>query len=559
MRNAKYKKLHTKYINPKTNPNGNGVTEMQETEVKHWIDVLAEHLASKNVKEHVINGGMAASGTIHIGKTRGEIFLQAAVANRLRKMGKKVKHLLVVYTQDPLKAKPPLITKEFEDKWKGVRILDVPCPVGCCGNWVEHWMTPFYKAYKKYDLGEITFVETSKLYETREMIEVIKTYIRKRDAVREILNRFRGQKYGKDWIPFKPLCPKCKNISTTKAVSVDLETEEVEYECPRCGSKGVVKLNEGKLEWRLEWAALWKVLNVTFEPYGKDHAAAGGSRETCTALAKEILEIEPPEGFPYEWVYLNGEAMSSSGGISFDFAEWDKVADPHVLKYWYYVSKPMTHLEFSVSKIPQLCEEYEKAERIYYGLESLKDKKVEKIIKRSYELTHNENPSPEMPLQIPYTFALVLVQVTPSGERQLEEIVNRLIRTGHLKGYPTSDQMEQIKIVMERAKYYIEKYAPENLKIKVLDKLPKEVIESISPEERGYLAKLADKISGRKPTPKELEAEILELAKEMGIDTKRAFQTIYKILIGKESGPRLASFMLSLNEDFIVKRLKLLA
>lgn len=531
---------------------------MHEVEVRHWIDVLAEKLASKKIEEHVINGGMAASGRIHIGKTRGEIFLQAAVANRLRRMGENVKHLLVVYTQDPLKAKPPLITKEFEEKWKGIRILDVPCPEGCCKNWVEHWMIPFYKSYVKYGLGDIEFIETSKIYETREMIETIKTYIKKRDEVREILNRYRGQKYGKDWIPFKPLCPKCKNISTTKAISVDLDREEVEYECPKCGSKGIVKMNEGKLEWRLEWAALWKVLKVTFEPYGKDHAAAGGSRETCTALAKEILGIEPPEGFPYEWVYLNGEAMSSSGGISFDFAEWDKVADPYALKYWYYISKPMTHLEFSVEKIPQICEEYEKAERIYYGVESIKDKKIEMMIKRSYELTHNENPSKEMPLQIPYTFAMVLVQVVPRGEKWMDEIIWRLMKTGHLKSKPCEEEIEKIKIVMDRAKYYIEKYAPENMKIRIIDKVPVEIIDSISIGEREFLKTLAEKIEIKKPTPKEFEAEIVENARKMGIDVKRAFQVLYRVILGKDSGPRLAPFILSLNEEFIVKRLKLL-
>lgn len=531
---------------------------MPEIEVKHWIDVLAEKLASKKIEEHVINGGMAASGRIHIGKTRGEIFLQAAVANRLRKMGENVTHLLVIYTQDPLKAKPPLITKEFEDRWKGIRILDVPCPEKCCRNWVEHWMTPFYQSYEKYGLGDIKFIETSKVYETREMIEVVKTYIERRDEVREILNRYRGQKYGRDWIPFKPLCPKCKNISTTKALSVDLSSEEVEYECPRCGSRGKVKLNEGKLEWRLEWAALWKVLKVTFEPYGKDHAAAGGSRDTCTTLAREILGIEPPEGFPYEWVYLNGEAMSSSGGISFDFSEWDKVADPYSLKYWYYISKPMTHLEFSVGKIPQICEEYEKAERIYYGLESIKDKKVEAMIKRSYELTHNENPSKEMPLQIPYTFAMVLVQVVPSGERWLEEIIERLMKTGHLKSKPKDYEIEKIKLVMSRAKYYVDKYAPENMKIKIVEKVPPEILNSISMVEREFLKRLAESIEFRKPSPKELEAEIVENAKKMEIDIKRAFQVLYKILLGRDSGPRLAPFLLSLNEKFIVRRLKLI-
>lgn len=529
---------------------------MSEVEVKHWIDVLADQLASKNIEEHVINGGMAASGTIHIGKTRGEIFLQTAVANRLRRMGKKVKHLLVIYTQDPLKAKPPLITREFEKRWKGIRILDVPCPKGCCNNWVEHWMNPFYQTYGKYGIGGIEFIETSKIYEKREMIETIKTYIEKRDYVRKILNRYRGQKYGEDWIPFKPLCPKCKNISTTKATSINLEKEEVEYECPNCGSKGKVNLSEGKLEWRLEWAALWKVLKVTFEPYGKDHAAAGGSRDTCTAIAKEILEIEPPEGFPYEWVYLNGEAMSSSGGISFDFSEWVKVADPYVLKYWYYLSKPMTHLEFSVDKIPQLCEEYEKAERIYYGLEKLRDKKNEQIIKRSYELTHNEEPSLKMPIQVPYKFAMVLVQVTPKGE--LDEIIKRLIRTGHIRGELSQEEMLRVKEIIERSKYYVEKYAPKDMKIQILEELPKEIINSISSEEREFLKRIAERMSIGKPTAMELEAEIVENAKAMGIDVKRAFQTIYNILIGRDSGPRLAPFILSLNEEFIIKRLKLM-
>ncbi|MCS7096911.1 MAG: lysine--tRNA ligase [Candidatus Methanomethylicia archaeon] len=532
---------------------------MHDVDVKHWVDVLAENLASKRIEEHVINGGMAASGRIHIGKTRGEIFLQAAVANRLRKMGEKVKHLLVVYTQDPLKAKPPLITKKFEDEWKGVRILDVPCPEECCKNWVEHWMNPFYETYKEYDIGDIIFVETSKVYEMTEMTEVIKTYINKRDIVREVLNRYRGQKYGKDWIPFKPLCPKCKNISTTKAISANIEKEEAEYECPRCRSKGKVKLNEGKLEWRLEWAALWKVLKVTFEPYGKDHAAAGGSRDTCTALAKEILEIEPPEGFPYEWVYLDGEAMSSSGGISFDFSEWNKVANPHVLKYWYYVSKPMTHLEFSVSKIPQLCEEYEKAERIYYGLESIRDKKVEKIMKRSYELAHNEKPPKEMPLQIPYTFSIILVQVVPEGDEQLNEIINRLIKTGHLKVKLDQENLDRIRTIINRAKYYVEKYAPEEMKIKVLQEIPMEILNSISLEEREFLNKLSDVYLSRKFTPNELEAKIVEIARSMNLDIKSVFRTMYRILLGRDSGPRLAPFMLSLNDEFVIKRLKLIS
>ena len=529
----------------------------KEKPFRHWVDITVERLLSFGFKRHVINGGMAASGPIHIGKTRGEIFLQAAVARKLRKLGEDVEHLLVVYTQDPLKAKPPLVTPEFVSKWKGVRILDVPCPEGCCSNWVDHWMNPFYEVLDEFGIENLKIVSTTEIYNSREMIETIKTFIEKRDKAREVLGRFKGAKYPPDWIPFKPLCPKCHNISTTKAISVDLDDEEVEFVCPKCNTTGRVKLTEGKLEWRLEWAALWKVLNVTFEPYGKDHAAPGGSRDSCVAIAKEILEIEPPVGMAYEWVYVEGRAMSSSGGISFDFDEWPRVAKPQVLKYWYYSSKPLTHLEFSPIKIPQLSDEYDKAERVYFGIEKVKEAKIEANMKRSYEIANNEEPPKEMPIQIPYRFAAILSQLIPMKENFELIAAKKLIRTGHLKEIPGQEELKQIELILRRAKYWVEKYAPEEYKIKILDKVPQEIVNELSDEEKEFLRLLGEKIEEKSWTPEELEFEIYRLAREVTkIGSKRAFRAAYKVLLGRDSGPRLAPFILTLDEKFVVKRFK---
>jgi lysyl-tRNA synthetase class I len=42
----------------------------------------------------------------------------------------------------------------------------------------------------------------------------------------------------------------------------------------------------------------------------------------------------------------------------------------------------------------------------------------------------------------------------------------------------------------------------------------------------------------------------------MGIDTKKAFMAIYRVLIDKDHGPKAAWFLLSLPKDKVVKRLK---
>jgi len=38
---------------------------------------------------------------------------------------------------------------------------------------------------------------------------------------------------------------------------------------------------------------------------------------------------------------------------------------------------------------------------------------------------------------------------------------------------------------------------------------------------------------------------------------QKAFQAIYRVVINKKMGPRAASFILSLDKDFVIKRLRL--
>ena len=40
------------------------------------------------------------------------------------------------------------------------------------------------------------------------------------------------------------------------------------------------------------------------------------------------------------------------------------------------------------------------------------------------------------------------------------------------------------------------------------------------------------------------------------LEPQKGFQAIYKMVLGQKQGPRAASFLLSLDKDFVIKRLR---
>jgi lysyl-tRNA synthetase class 1 len=47
-----------------------------------------------------------------------------------------------------------------------------------------------------------------------------------------------------------------------------------------------------------------------------------------------------------------------------------------------------------------------------------------------------------------------------------------------------------------------------------------------------------------------------KILEKLGLKPQKAFQAIYKVVIGKKQGPRAASFLLSLDKDFVIKRFR---
>jgi lysyl-tRNA synthetase class 1 len=536
---------------------------------KHWAAKIADKVESYWSDERkpilVCSGGLSVSGLQHIGRLRGEIILVEAVRRILEDRGWETRHILVLYTQDSWKGKDAQL-KAFSSidasRYTGWRLVDVPDPYGCCDNWVEHYWMDFGPYIRDFS-EDVEVYTTTNLYKLDSMKKIVGEIVAKSRAVVEVLNRFRGRNpFPESWIPFEPLCENCRRIDSSEPIHVDLKSYKISYRCRFCGYEGISSMEDGKLYWRLEWPAIWKTLDVGFEPYGKDHATPGGSRDSCVEIAKTILLFKPPFGVPYEWVGYSVKGrdlgdMGSSDFIGFTPREWLKVAEPEVLRFFFIVNEPMKRVILSLDQIYRYVDLYDRAERIFFGVESLDNKEELQLLKESYLLSTRFNPPPRLPFQLPYLHAALLIQVLPK-ENIVEAAIKRLKSTGILTGELESWEMDRLKARLIYAKNWLELYAPEEFRVRMLEYPPENIIKSLGDEERYLLKELLSILSNCIWDEEHIKEAMKSYTSKLSRRNQEImFKSLYLILFGKPYGPRIASFLSLMDRDIILSRIRI--
>ncbi len=523
-----------------------------------WIDALARKVNENFPKEKIIHlsCGLSIRGPQHIGRIRGELCIPNGVKKVLEeKFGRKAIHYIVLYDMDPLKEKAAKLgfkDPEKQKKYAGVSLFNIEDPFGCHENWQEHFWEDFGNYLKDFGF-DVEIVKTSEFYRMKETKELIKWILENREKVIEVVNKFRGRNpWPPNFIPINPICEECLTITDTEATGFDLDNYTVDYKCLRCGHKGTTSLENAKLNWRLEWPALWKILHIEFEPYGKDHAAAGGSRETCGYFSEVLFNYKPPLGEWNEWVSLKlhgkflGE-MTASGFIGITPKEWLEIAEPEILKYLYISTRPHTAITIDLDNLPVYYERYDEAERIYFGIEKIEDQRKLFNTKRAYELAQVKGIGKYIQ-KLPFTLACTLAQVFNVRE---EKGMKKALEILKKKGF-SKEALEYARRRLIRALNWIEKYAPERFKLKVLEDVSK-VRDSISKTQRKCLKRLSKVIKEMKKED-DFWTGIRKICEEEEIELKELFKAIYLVLIGKEEGPRFINLIESLGKEFIARR-----
>ncbi len=485
----------------------------------HWADVIAAELLSKS-KKHRIATGISPSGHIHLGNLR-EMVTADAVRRALIDAGGEAEIVYIADDFDPLRRRYPFLPAEYEN-YVGMPLCKIPDPEGCHESYSEHFLQPFLESLDILGIPVI-LKKAHEMYEAGYYTDAIRLSLQKRDEIAKIISEVTGREEMDDWYPFMPLCKSCGRINTTKVVSFD--EKRIYYRC-KCGDESYVSYEGGgKLTWRLDWVSRWKILQITCEPFGKDHAAAGGSYDTGVRLAREIFNYEPPYPIPYEWVQLKGLGpMKSSKGIVIPVRQIIDIIPPEVVRYLFMRVKPERHIDFDPSATLELFEEFE-------------EKFAEKDRSVQLSLVKEENYS------IPFKHIIIVGQI---ANWEMEKCIEILKRTGQKIDEKAKKELER---KLNYAKMWVENYAPDRIKFRIAENIEVEFSES----ERRFICEFAKAIN-ESMSADEIHTSVYEVAKKVGIDASKAFQAIYKLTLNKNYGPRAGYFIKSLGVDWFKER-----
>jgi len=509
----------------------------------HWSDLVTEELLKRG-KMHVIETGTSISGIPHVGNASDVI--RGDAVRKVLEDKVKVGFIWVADDSDPFRKVPKGM--ESLESYLGYPVRDIPDPDGCHDNFVDHYVTQFLEDLKEFGVNPKPYSATE-LYRRGEFYKGIKTVMENSNKIIEILNKFRREPLHRDTILWSPICESCGKISTTR--SYEIEGNSITYKCEDvelsggrvygCGFSGESDLKQGygKLPWRVEWALRWAHFKVTCEPLGKEHASAGGSFWTAKEICKEVFGWEPPLPVIYEFFTLNGEKISSSKGNVITLSDWLKISEAEVLKFFMY-KRLQKQRDINLGRIPAMVDEYDQAERVYFGLGECGEEG-----RRKYELAQVSEPRM---LGVPFTLCAVLSQIVPGLD--LDDISERLKNSG----YENFD-LERLELRLRLARNWNQDYGPEYLDFKMIGDGEADVVKAglngKQKEGLGILAKDLDK----KFTPKELHKRIYETARGIELDPNSLFEAVYLVLIGKKKGPRAGMFLLSLDREFVKERL----
>lgn len=542
---------------------------MDNSEALFWADRFAEKISKREkfrfVEKHVSKAGLwrvksssSLSGVLHIGRL-SDIIRGEAVYLALKEIGFPVEFIYVTEDMDPLRKVPECVPKSFEE-YIGFSVSDVPDPDGCHKSYAEHHLGVFLKTMSGFLSSEPEIFSMRQEYKNGNFTESILDLVKNSEKAKEIISRVQGSDLGEGWFPWKPICDNCGNLQTTVVLGIDGNTAR--YACrdyafekhtaKGCGFEGVQDLKKanGKLVWKSEWAAQWKRWNVCSEGAGKEYESGNSAFWVNAEICEKVLNFPMPEPVFYEHLMIDGKKMSASvGNVVFPW-QWLEVARPESLKLSY-MKKIMKSRSFSWHDVPVIELELDRAVETEYSEKiDFKDEKETIQLKKLYK--YSRVGSRELlPLPVDYSFAVLLVQLF----KENSQIVSRLVESNIVSASDVERVLPQLLERFGNARLWVEKYAPENVKISFLEKISHSDVAGISPIVKKGFGEIASELLPLE-NPDEIQSAVFNTAKRLGLAMPEVFRAIYSVLIGKTAGPKVGLLFVALGKNKCVERLK---
>lgn len=500
-----------------------------------WAPIVADQIikAHPDVDLYTTAAGISPSGVVHFGNFR-DIVTSHLVRKALEDKGKKARLIFSWDNFDRFRKVPQNVPESFEEHI-GKPLSKIPDPEGCHKSYAEHFEAPFVEAMKTLNI-DIEYRNQTELHESGVYDDNIFQALKERKKIADILLSFmtdkaKGEKginpdeYREKYYPIS-VYSRFTGKDVTKVLHYDGDST-ITYLCVETGKEDTVDLRKehiAKLAWKPDWAMRWKYEQVHFEPGGHDHASPGGSYDTSSVITKEIFDYSAPIFAEYKFVGIQGlgSKMSGSKGNAVSPLELLNIYEPEVLKWLYFRKAPNQSFELAFNT--EIYRQYDE-----------------------YDAEHSDLHS------IPFRQAVGFGQIVQWQEDKLEEI---------LKALDLTYSKESIERRLLLAKNWLIAYNPQEM-ITLNESVNKSYADSMNDVEKIRIQKLKSELgTGNYVSIPELEELVYGIPKSEGLEeselkkAQRAFfKDVYNLLVGKDTGPRLGTFLWALDRGEVLRLL----
>lgn len=549
----------------------------------------------------VCASGLSPSGPIHLGNLR-EVMVPHLVADEIARRGIAVEHIISWDDYDRFR-KVPAGVEGIDDSWAqyiGKPLTSVPAPRGSeQPNWAEHFKAAMTESLARMGV-EFRGIGQTAQYTSGAYRDQVLHAMDKRHEIDDVLAQYRTKVDAPDagdaarvaegsegaddteaqaaaaegsgaaseedggsaagYFPFKPYS-KAFGTDATRVVSYDDETTELTYVASGPNGEQVTETMRldsdfhGKLVWKVDWPMRWAYEGVDFEPSGVDHQSPGSSYVVGGQLVGPIFGGHQPIGPMYAFVGIAGQAkMSSSRGGVPTPADAMRIMEPAVLRWLYTRRRP--NQSFSVAFDAEI-------QRLYDEWDAL-GRKVRTPAAQPGDLAMHARAIgtaagelPSTPVPVPYRALASVADITGGDPDQTLRIVSGMVGDD-----VELTDLDQLRPRLDCAATWVRTQMPEEDRTRVRETPDLELLASLEPHRREALEMLSQRLTddwsldglttlvyGVPKLQAGFEVGEKKLPPEVKAAQRELFALLYRLLVGKDTGPRLPTLLLCLEPE----------
>src|SRR5581483_7828484 len=514
-----------------------------------WIDKVADTLVKREKKLGRkldlirVESGLGASGIPHIG-SMGDAARAYGIALALQNMGYNAELIAYSDDMDGLR-KIPAGLPDWLKEHIARPVSEIPDPFGSChASYGAHMSSLLLDGLDRAGI-KYRFQSGREAYKSGKLVNQIDKILQSSEKLGKKIAEFVGQDKYVNVLPYFPVCSSCGRLYTAAAEKYLPDEKKVAYTCmgsrigknevAGCGHHGEADIakGEGKLAWKVEFAARWQAFDVRFEAYGKDIM---DSVRVNDWVCDEIIGYSHPLHVKYEmFLDKSGKKISKSAGNVLTPQMWLRYGTPEsILLLLFKRITGSRHV--GLDDVLPLMDEYDSIEDVYFG--KVKERNLAKLSKTKglYEYIRHLEPSKQPGLHVACRVMAQQALLFPPGEDRLEKVLARLVKYGMVKE-KSDAMMQKIRLASNWADDMMQEEKFEVQLSDVQRKAVDELLEAIEPF-RG--------MEDTQENAKGLQSKVFDIARNNNIEPKEFFTLLYRMFLNSDKGPRIGNYFLDL-------------